>query len=198
MTIALPLGWTGSFDQDTAVLRLAPSDGASAATVSFGPAPDTRGDGLLDRATDWLEADIHRRDRLAWQDSLGRLRVGARAQLDTRSAGVGEVANGDASGFRRSRRTGEIAVDGRAYRVRQKSRWRADVELEGHRIAVLRRRALSRRTRALDRTPLPAVETAAVTETDQLAVVLAACVMGPPGRTGFWGEVCGHVVPWLP
>ena len=59
MNFGLALGWTGSFDQDASVLRLATSDGTGAATVSFGPAPESQGDGLLDRATGWLEAETH-------------------------------------------------------------------------------------------------------------------------------------------
>ncbi|UUZ60796.1 hypothetical protein [Nocardioides sp. B-3] len=84
-------------------------------------------------------------------------------------------------------------LDGRTYRVRHLSRWRAVVEVDGERIAVLTRRVLSRRTRPLDRTRLPRVRTSVVTEADQLAVVIAASVMGPPGRTGFWGELADDI-----
>jgi hypothetical protein len=90
----------------------------------------------------------------------------------------------------------EITFDGRTYRVRHRSRWRTVVEVEGQQLAVLTRRVLSRRTLPLERTSLPSVWSTAVTEPDQLAVVLAASVMGPPGRTGFWGEVGGELVPW--
>jgi hypothetical protein len=191
----LVLGWTGSFDQDSAVLHLATGDTTRAATVSFGPEPEPRGDGLLDRATGFLEADTHRLSSTSWQQSGGRLPVGATAVIQTRTAGPAEVTNGSALGHRRRHRTGELALDGRTYRVCHRSRWRTVVEVEGQQIAVLTRRVLSRRTRPLHRTVLPSVQTAVITEPDQLAVVLAATVLGPPGRTGFWGNVGRRFMP---
>ncbi len=196
MTIALPLGWTGSFDRDSSVLHLATGDRTPAASVSFGPAPEHQGDGLLDRATAFLETDIHRHQRTSWQKSGGRLPVGGRALVQSRSAEHGEVVNGSLSGYLRRRRTGEMTLGGRTYRVRHRSRWRTVVELEGQQLAVLTRRVLSKRNVPLERTEPPGVHTTAMTESDQLAVVLAGSVMGPPGRTGFWGEVGGELVPW--
>lgn len=191
MTHALPLGWSGSFDDEAAVLHLATADTTRAASVSFAPAPAGRDGDLLDRATGFLESETHRLSRRNWERSGGRLPVGARAEVGTRAAGDGVIVNGSATGLLRRRRTGEIVLGGRTYVVRHQSRWRAVVEADGQRIAVLSRRLLSRRSRPLEHTRQPGVQTAAVTEADQLAVVLAASVLGPPGRPGFWGELTG-------
>lgn len=194
MTFALPLGWTGTFDQDDAVLHLSTGDGTRAAAVTFGPSPAASGDGALDRVTSLLESDIYWRGHNRWKESRGRVPVGATALLETRSAGSGQLVNGDITGLRRSRRTGTVTLAGRTWTVRHRTRWRTVVEVEGQRVAVLSRRVFSRRKRPLDRTAPPRVETSAITEVDQLVVVLAAVVMGPPGRTGFWGELGGEFV----
>ena len=195
MTFALPLGWTGSFDDETSVLHLATGDTTRAASVSFGAPPERSGGGLLDRATGFLETETHRLARLSWQRSQGRLPVGA-SRWSTRDRPV-------PAKWRTAKRPGTGAA---IARVRSRSvaaptgsatgpagaRWSTStVRRSPYSPDGCCRDATARSTARF----CPACRPRPSHEPDQLVVVLAASVMGPPGRTGFWGELVGELSP---
>lgn len=194
MTWGEPLPWQVVFDPDRLLLTLHDEAGQPQATVGLpdGSIPEDPDTGSLERA---MRSIVTPAEFSHWTHWRGRLLRGVEGVVTLPDAAAGRVWNGSATGWRRTHRTGRIRLPDRDYAVHHPSRARSQVLREGRRLVTLRRVGWYRRTGYGDDTGTVRVRTDVVglDSADQLAVMIAATVCGPPGRAGAFTEWAAEV-----
>ncbi|MDT0201920.1 hypothetical protein [Nocardioides sp. AE5] len=187
-----PLPWRATFESDTLTLVLHDPSGFEQARLQPHPDAATRrpAPGLLGDLVSAVDEGV---DTAAWRSGRGVLRQGGEPILAILADGTTAVIdNGREKGMRRRFRTGSIHFTDRSYEVRHESRRRTTVRREDTALATLRRTGVAMRSFAADAGPTYRIRFAgnAHDHRDELALVLVATVLGPPGRPGggsrFW------------